>query len=64
MFDLRRVKTRREELDLTQAEVAARAKITIATLSRIENGHTKFLHPKTYENLVTALRLEPGELLK
>lgn len=64
MFDLGKIKERREELGLTQAELAGRAKITIACLSRIENGHTRYILPDTYTKLAKALRIEEAELLK
>lgn len=64
MFDLVKIKERRVELGLTQAELARRAKITIACLSRIENGHTGYILPLTYEKLAKALRIEQTELLK
>ena len=57
-----KIKERRDELDLTQAEVAGRAKITISTLSTIENGHRKFIKPDTMDALALALRCTPAEL--
>jgi transcriptional regulator with XRE-family HTH domain len=62
-YSKEKILARRKELDLTQDEVASRAKITIATLSTIENGHKQYVKPDTIEALAGALRCQPAELL-
>ena len=63
-YSAKKIKNVRLDKDLTQAEVASRAKITIATLSCIENKHKKFVKPDTIEALATALRVEVSELVE
>ena len=63
-YDSKKILRRREDLDLTQAEVSRRAKLTIATISRIENGHKQYLKPDTLDALASALRCDPTDLTK
>lgn len=55
---------RRLRGDRIQAEVAWKAGITPATLSAIENGHTKNPDLNTVEKLARALGVKPGALIK
>ena len=64
MFRLEQVKILREKLGLTQAELATRAKLTIATISQIENGHKTYIKPATMKALTDALRADGKALLK
>jgi transcriptional regulator with XRE-family HTH domain len=63
-YDAKKILDRRIELDLTQAEVSTRSRITIGTISNIENGHKEYLKPDTMEALAKALRCEPDALCK
>ncbi len=63
MYNLPLVKERRLELELTQMELATRSKLTVATISQIENGHKKFITPDTNAALTKALRMEADALL-
>jgi len=63
MFNLSRVKELRKELGLTQAELATRSKLTITTISQIENGHKTYIKPDTMKALTDALRTEADALL-
>lgn len=55
---------KRKEKDLTQAEVARRSKLSIPTISSIENGHKKYVTPDTMEALAGALRCDLADLLE
>ena len=59
-----RVRELREGRGWTQVELCQRAKITAATLSRIENGHTKGIDFDTLEALATALEVHPAALIE
>ena len=63
-YDGQKIKDRRIEIDLTQAEVASRAKISIPTISRIENNHKGYVKPDTMEALAGALRIDVAALSK
>lgn len=63
-YDGNKIKNRRLEIDLTQAEVSARAKISIPTISRIENNHKSYVKPCTMEALAIALRADVAALSK
>ena len=63
MFNLSRVKELRLELGLTQAELSTRSKLTIATISQIENGHKTYIKPCTMKALTDALRTDANALL-
>ncbi|MFC2058364.1 helix-turn-helix domain-containing protein [Chloroflexota bacterium] len=56
---LRRI---RELRALSQRELAAKSKINVATVNRIEAGHHK-PRPSTIRKLAKALKVEPEELL-
>jgi transcriptional regulator with XRE-family HTH domain len=49
---------------LTQRELADRSKMTIQTISEIENGHRPNILTDNLINLADALNTEPAELLK
>jgi transcriptional regulator with XRE-family HTH domain len=59
---LKRLKYWRERRALTQAELAEKAGITTAALSRLENG-TAQPRPSTTRKLADALEVEPGVLM-
>ena len=58
----RRLREWREEVDLSQAELARRAGIVPGTLSLIEQGETLPL-PATQRGLAAALGVDVGDLL-
>ena len=51
----------REERLMTQQDLAELARLTITTVSRIENGKTK-ARPRTIRALAKALGMKPVEL--
>jgi transcriptional regulator with XRE-family HTH domain len=55
------LKKLRQQRLLTQREVAEQAKITVTTLSRIENGRT-IPSFKTIRNLATVFQISPQEM--
>ena len=59
-----RTKDLRDGRGWTQAHLCERAGITIATLSRIENGHTKGIDFDTLARLATALEVHPAALIE
>ena len=59
-----RVKELREGRGWTQVYLCDRANITVATLSRIENGHTKGIDFETLDALATALEVHPAALIE
>ena len=59
-----RVKTLREGRGLTQQELAERANLTRAALSRIENGQTKGIDFDTLDKLADALGVHPATLIE
>ena len=59
-----RAKDLREGRGWTQAYLCEQAGITIATLSRIENGHTQQIDLKTLDALATALEVHPAALIE
>ena len=59
-----RVKEMREALGLTQAELARRAHVRIATVSAIENGGTRGVDFDTLERLADALELNAALLIE
>jgi transcriptional regulator with XRE-family HTH domain len=61
-YSAEKILAKRKEKDLTQAEVSSRSKLSIPTISSIENGHKKYITPDTLEALADALRCEPAEL--
>lgn len=58
-----RIKELRVALGLTQAELAARAGVRRATVSRIENSHVTGIDFAVLERLAGALGVEPGMLI-
>jgi len=58
-----RLKELRLALGLTQAELATRASIRRATVSRIENARVTAIDLKVLEKLADALAVDPGFLL-
>lgn len=58
-----RVKELRRALGLTQAELANRAGIRRATLSRIENARVTAVDLRVLERLADVLAVDPGFLL-
>ena len=59
-----RVKELRIGRGWTQAELAKKAGITRAALSRIENGQTKGIDFDTLDNLANALEVHPAALIE
>ncbi len=58
-----RLKELRLALGLTQAELATRAGIRRATVSRIENAQVTAINLKVLEKLADVLAVDPGFLL-
>ena len=56
------VRRLRELHALSQRELAARAKLSVTTVNRIETGKRKPM-PRTVRRLAEALGVSPGELL-
>ena len=56
------VRRLRELRALSQRELAARAKLSVTTVNRIETGQQKAM-PKTVRKLAEALEVTPQELL-
>jgi len=63
-----KVRVKRQELRLTQAELAKKARLTQATVSRIESGEVKELKSEAVRRLAKALQVSVdylvGERLK
>lgn len=58
-----RLREFRVALGLTQTELAARAAVRRATVSRLENGRVTAIDLGVLERLADVLRVEPGFLL-
>jgi transcriptional regulator with XRE-family HTH domain len=58
-----RLRELRQALGLTQTELAARAGVRRATLSRLENGRVSAINLAVLEKLADRLNVEPGFLL-
>lgn len=58
-----RLRELREAKGLTQAELAERAEVRAATISRIENNRTTAIDLAVLEKLARVLQVEPGFLL-
>jgi DNA-binding XRE family transcriptional regulator len=56
-----RVRTLREQMGMTQAQIAAKAELTQSHISRIENSEIAPSH-RTIEKLARALGVEPSEI--
>lgn len=57
-----KLRTLRYRLTLTQAELAAKARLAPATISQIERGHHSNLEVTTIRKLAAALGVEPSEV--
>ncbi len=57
-----KLKRLREDLALTQREVAERAGVSPATINKIEKGVVTGPHPSTVRKLADALSVEPKDL--
>ncbi len=64
MFDLSKILLWRVRKKLTQAELSRRSLVTIATISKIENGVAGNVDTKTIEKLAKGLDIKPAALLK
>lgn len=64
MLDDRKIKSLRLEHGLTQAALSRVAEITITTISKIENGHSRRISMLNLQKLAKALKVKPAELLK
>ena len=53
----------RERADLTQLELAEKAKTTQATISNLETGKSRRIELDLLDRLAKALRCEPGDLI-
>lgn len=58
-----RLRELRQALGLTQAELAARAGVRRATVSRLENDRVSAIDLAVLERLADLLKVEPGFLL-
>ena len=58
-----RVRELRDKLGLTQAQLAKRAGVRVATLSEIENEQTRGIRFDVLERLADALEVDPSYLL-
>ena len=59
-----RIKRARAVLGLTQLDVAHSAGITMATLSKIENGHELYPHMATLSKIAEVLHCDPKLLIE
>lgn len=57
------VKELREANDLTQGELAKRARVSRATVNRIENGRPKSIDLDVLERIAKALGVSPAALI-
>ena len=64
MLDFQKITRMRSEKNMTQAEVCSIADLTVATLSRIENGHLDQISMGTLRKLAKVFKVKPAELLK
>ena len=60
---MQKLKTLREDLVLSQRELARMSGLAQGTVWRIENGFSE-IHPQTIRKLARALAVEPRELVK
>ncbi len=58
-----RLRELRDARGWTQAELAERAEVTRATVSRIEGGKVRSLDLEVFEKLATALDVHPAVLI-
>ena len=61
---MNKIKQRRNQLVMTQAELALVAGVTLPTLGAMERGKTNNFHPKTLRGVASALGWEADELYK
>jgi len=59
-----KIKERRREMVMTQAELALVAGVTQATFSNLESGKSNDFHPKTLRGVASALGWKADELYK
>ena len=59
-----RIREARESRGWTQEELARRASVTRATVSRIETGKVASLDLDVFEKLATALEVHPAALIE
>jgi transcriptional regulator with XRE-family HTH domain len=64
IWSSRKIKACRLSKGLTQAEVARLSRLTIDTISRIENNRAPNPDSDTIEALARAMRLKPAAFLK
>ena len=58
-----RVRELRTAQGLTQKQLAARAKIRQATVSKLESGRAESIDREVLEKLASALGVDPGDLI-
>lgn len=63
-IDGQKVKRARSMLGLTQLDIAHAASITMATLSKIENGREMYPHLTTIAAIAAALHCDPKLLIE
>jgi len=59
---MNKIKDRRNELVMTQAELAEASGVSLKTVVKIETGKIQNFHPKTLRSLATVLGWVPAEL--
>jgi transcriptional regulator with XRE-family HTH domain len=59
-----RVKELREAESMTQAQLAAKADLSVVALSRIENNHSRRVDLDTLDNLARALKVDIADLFR
>lgn len=64
MWNGRKIKRLRLSKGLTQAEVARLSKLSVVTISKIENGRCPNPTTDTIEALAKGMRLKPAAFLK
>lgn len=64
MIDEKGFKRKREGLGYTQEVLSKLADVTIASISKIENGHSPRISMLNLKKLAKALKVKPAELLK
>jgi transcriptional regulator with XRE-family HTH domain len=57
------IRALRESKGWTQGELAEKAKVTRATVNRLENGHPRSIDLNVLERLARALGVAPGLLI-
>lgn len=59
----RKIKTKRKELNLTQAELAKRIGLTESSISKYEAGKIETMPTSTVNRICDVLKIAPAELL-